>query len=431
LRRERKEVTKDLTSSFTSKATRLILRGPQLILAAEQAAQREVLSLRGPRFEDLSPLAVATTQAGDCRWENEFWRLHLRGDGVLRLAARQKIEIETSFLRPAEFRREHGDAHVQLAPEGGAGTWGHGGARRRSSDGKDRWLLPRGAELWSMALPARPWRRRSERIAHEGQPSPFPSSAYLSDEDIAEIGATAEIFAWHAYFWRALPRGERPLLSRYAWRRCSWMSRRHEPELPEEMARVLAAVRRAGMQPVAYLSPLHARSPDIAEEMRRILEIYDFEGLYLDGTSPDFVEADHILRTARQILGPKRLLYLNLGEGPFRDAALPAPFLEAQADFVLRGSNGRGGLALADYFHAVLSGRMSGGAQGVWCPYGSRGLIPRDDPPSSEEIELAAGAGVQIWRRSHWKRSPRALRAFDEARARFFPQNPEENGNKE
>ena len=221
----------------------------------------------------------------------------------------------------------------------------------------------------------------------------------------------------HAYAWNAVPPAERPFLRRLAGRRCAWLTERHEPALPAEFARVREQVRAAGMAFVAYVSPEHSRAPDVVAEMRRMVAAHDLDGLYLDGVAHDVLEHDRVVRAARELLGPSRILYVNVADQPLGTPSVPLWFVDSWADFVLRGASGRGGADRDSFLRYGVSGRNLSNAVGMWCWYRSSGrLVQRETPPPPEDVAAAARAGVRLWRRSQaWQRFPQALADFDRA----------------
>jgi len=267
--------------------------------------------------------------------------------------------------------------------------------------------LDAGEEAWISAFPPRQRSpvRESQLIAHEGRPTPFPDGAYPGSEVIAESAEHCQVFCLHAYFWRACDPADRPRIGRYAGRRCSWRTRRHEPDDPARFAELRDAVREHGMEFVVYLSPQHSRAPDIEFEMERVIEEYDVDGLYLDGVAADLPTLYRVVRRTREILGPRRILYLNATDQPFGTPRVYAPFVDAQCDFVLRGDAGRGGLSRDTFLRYAVSGRNISNAVGVWCHYGSAGRpVLRERMPGGDDVRAARAAGATVWRRSQaWR----------------------------
>lgn len=333
----------------------------------------------------------------------------IRGDGVLVLRATKPLEIRVDEqFRPAHDESARG-ARLVLDEEGGFGAFPTRAGRRGATH-----TLAAGDELWISVCPPRApsTLREKDEIAHEGRPRPFPDAAYPSAAIVEDAARFCRVFALHAYFWESGPRRLDLAAGRYALRRRPWTTARHVPADPERFARVAEDVRRAGMKLVLYLSPLHSTAEDLDAEMRRVVTEYGADGLYLDGLACDFRARDAFLRRARAAVGEGRILYVNASDGPFGTPRVRCPFVDAQADYVLRGDAGRGGLALPRFLRYAVSGRNVDNAVGVWCHYGSAGrpvLVERAPPP--RHVAVARAAGVRLWRRSVW--GARALAQFD------------------
>ena len=350
----------------------------------------------------------------------------VREDAVVVLRARRDLVVEIEGAFSAAYRGHRRGNWLLRDPEGGLGLHPLRARRARKTRFRDdgfelAYALRAGEELWIAAYPTRlpDATRERQRIAHEGRPHPFPGAAYPADELIAAAGQHCDVFALHAYFWNAVPPERRPKLGRYAGRRCSWLTPQHEPELPSEFERVTRTVAASGMDLVVYLSPLHSQAPDVRAEVRRVLETYPVQGLYLDGVARDLVELHSLVRDIRGLLGPDRILYLNASNEPFRSVRAFCPFIDAYADFVLRGDAGRGGLALDRFLQYAVSGRGGSNAVGLWCHYTSSGrVVPLERVPTTAHIEAAGRHGARLWRRSIWERGGGELERFERDIAR-------------
>ncbi|MEE9392690.1 MAG: hypothetical protein V3W41_09315 [Planctomycetota bacterium] len=361
----------------------------------------------------------ATPERGDLKFS-------LDDDGLLRLQTTDSrpvsLRVVATTKTETKFVAQERGAEIRLDANGGFGVWPSSASMRRDAKGLDRDLvfdLVEGEELFVQALPSkRPDPRfLGWRIAHEGQPRPFPRAAYPNNERLKECLAHAELFAWHAYFWRGLSLGERLQAKARPWRRSSWMTAFHEPELKEEFERVKDGVKQSGRPFVLYISPRYSRAPNLAEEMKRIVVEYGADGFYLDGLALDIREARAQMVAARAAVGNDGLLYLNASDRPYTNAGMRCPFVEGLADFCLRGANGKSGLDRESFLRFGVSGWHTTSTIGLWCHYGSRGLpFPYDRAPSNADIDAALEAHVRLWRRSHWGVS--ALARFD---ARYEP----------
>jgi hypothetical protein len=333
----------------------------------------------------------------------------VRDDAVLVLRATRptRARVESSIV--AAYDEEKRGRRLVLDERGGFGVY-----PTRPGGGPTEYALRAGDELWLAVFPTRRANpiRLAQEIAHEGRPRPFPDGAYPSTEVIEDAARHCRVFALHAYFWAAGPRRVDLRAGRYALRRRPWTTARHVPSHPDLFARVRDDVRRAGMKLVVYLSPKHSTAPDVFDEMRRVLDEYGVDGLYLDGIGGDFRANDAVVRRTRAILGPDRILYLNASDEPFGTPRVFCPFTDAQADFVLRGDAGRGGLALDPFLRFAVSGRNTSNAVGVWCHYGSAGRpVVVERAPSAAHVDAALRNGARLWRRSVWGAD--ALAEFD------------------
>jgi hypothetical protein len=126
-----------------------------------------------------------------------------------------------------------------------------------------------------------------------------------------------------------------------------------------------------------------------------------------------------IIRLARQILGPDRILYVHCSSDPLGSTTVYCPFIDAYADFLLRGEAGRGDLSRDDFVRWVLSGYNISNAVGYWCYYGSTGKAGYvADDPTHEDIEVALKYEVRIPRTEVgfeviWKEDSGHLDQFD------------------
>jgi hypothetical protein len=337
----------------------------------------------------------------------------VRDDAVLVLRASRPthVRVEPRF-RPAYDEEKRG-RRLLLDESGGFGVY-----PTRPGGEPTTYVIREGEELWLAVFPPRRPSpvREAQELAHEGRPRPFPDGAYPSTEIIEDAARHCRVFALHAYFWVSGPRRLDLSAGRYAMRRRPWTTARHVPSHPDEFVRVRDDVRRAGMKLVVYLSPRHSTAPDLFGEMRRVLDEYGVDGLYLDGLGGDFRANDAVVRRTREVLGPDRILYLNASDEPFGTPRVHCPFTDAQADFVLRGDAGRGGLGLDRFLRFAVSGRNTSNAVGVWCHYGSAGRpVVVERAPSAAHVDAARRNGARLWRRSVWGAA--ALAEFD---ARYY-----------
>ena len=377
-----------------------------------------------------TPWRVESTDAERAVLRRDSVAAEVRDDSTVTLTSPTPAELTAAPLFPLRHHSRRAGRMIALDDVGGyAGFTAWDFAPRRDGRIRMRPPAPPGHVDWSFddtapfrlaVLPPRPphTEHLGWNIAHEGTPSqPLPT-----DDQIADAARTCQVLALHAYIWRAAPWRLRLRPGRYFLRSNSWRSARHEPADPDALAHTLETARRHGMKVVLYVSPRYTTAPNVLGEIARILDVHRPDGLYLDGTTAvrggaGLARMEAVVRGTRALLGPERLLYLHPGDEPYGAPLLPCPFIDAHADFVLRGSEGRGGAAFEPFLRHAVAGWNVSGAVGVWCHYGSDGRVHlRERPPLPDDVETAARNHARVWRRSRWGAD--ALRAFD---ARYGP----------
>ncbi len=394
----------------------LACTGAEWVLAADGVLlgsaliphRRPLIGLRLQGRRESFEVQTASEEQIHATRESISAQLHDDGLLVLRANRALSLDVDTRFT-PEYAYNLRGDVFVADGL-GGYALHLRGEGRRRGN----RWTLAPGSELWISIFPPR--RPKPEHlcwsIAHEGRPRPFPAATLPTDALIDEVSEHCQVLALHAYFWRGVPLRERPKLSRYAWRRCAWRSRLHEPVDPDGLERVRERCTARGLKLLLYVSPLYSQAPDILGELERIHHTHGADGFYLDGLAKDLGRARELVRGARRVVGDGGLLYLNSSEHPFKDPRLPCPLVDTHADFVLRGAAGRRRLALRPFLRYAVSGWNLSQAVGIWCHYGSS-TWPLDRVPKPSHVQAALTEHVRIWRRSHWSAGGQELSDFD------------------
>ncbi len=373
---------------------------------------RPLLRLRAARGDDPWDVVAEGDTPAFVRGALE---VRVRDDAVLELHARGAQHVCVEPLFAPEYTARHRGRRLVLDEAGGAGVYPLR-ARAVTRDGPVR-VAP-GDDVWVGVFPPReatPW-RALHGLAHEGRPAPDPDGPYPSHALAAESAAAGcAVFCVHAYLWSESDPRDRARIGRYAGRPNPWRTSRHDPTDPRRFAALRDAVRAAGMEFVVYLSPQHSRAPDIVAEMRRVVREHDVDGLYLDGVAHDLVTLDRVVRAAREVLGPRRVLYLNASDQPFGTPRVHAPFVDARCDYVLRGDAGRGGLRRDTFLRFAVSGRSVSNAVGVWCHYGSAGRpVLRERMPPPDDVRACLAAGALPWRRAQaWREAGDDPAAFD------------------
>ena len=266
---------------------------------------------------------------------------------------------------------------------------------------------------FGLSTPALDQEKFYQSISHEGGfDEPYPS-----DEIIRSAAQHCQIFTLHSCWQTDAPGwAENPPAADYTHPK-PWATDRHVPVDPKEFGRVRDESHRQGMQFIPYLSPYFSNAPDIFAEMERVLEEYEVDGLYFDGSCghrEDFRPHYHLMRRARAILGD-RLLYLHSSAEPFSTCRVYLPFVYAYADFVLSGEAGRFGLDLGEFLRYTVSQYQISNSVGMWCHYGSwSDQLSNHIVPRTEHIEMALRHHVRIWRCTQaWSKLPEELARFD------------------
>ena len=358
------------------------------------------------------------------RMRNRAAQATVTGDGVVVISPRRGASLEATVPFRSEWDAQKGGRRTILDEQGGCGFYpsrvqeSASEIIRASGAGAVEpisYEIAAGDELWAAIYPCREPDDRylGHRLAHEGKPFPIPDGNYPSEDIIRAAGKVCQVFCVHAYFWTDVPEDRKPKTGKYAGRQTPWLTEKHVPSDMDRFSRMRDEVKAAGMKFVVYLSPYYSKAPDILKEIQRVVDTYQIDGVYFDGTSMDFRKSYRIIRGARKILGPDRLLYVHASTDPFGSNVLHAPFLDAWCDFVLRGESGRGDAPADKVLRYSVSGWNTSGAIGVWCHYGSP-ISPTTNgtAPSVAGQDAACAAHVRLWRRSGWGDDP-VMQSFE------------------
>jgi len=369
--------------------------------------RREIARVALPKAS--SPWQAGPADEFRCVFYNESIQLEIHGDSVIILGPKQNGKLGfTGLFEPAYHAGKDG-RWIFIDSQGGFGIYPVEKKTVRppalqTKNWNVQYTVKENEEIWLSVFPPRPynWRRAMEPIAHEGS----PGQHCPTDKLIRSAARFCKIFVVHSYFW---PGGDRE----------PWIIPRFVPEDMLEFSRMRDEVHRNGMKLVPYFSPYYYSGNDFFGEIRRALDEYRVDGLYFDGISMDFRKSYHVIRLARQILGPDRILYVHCSSDPLSSTTVYCPFIDAYADFLLRGEAGRGDLSRDDFVRWVLSGYNISNAVGYWCYYGSTGKAGYvADDPTHEDIEVALKYEVRIPRTEVgfeviWKEDSGHLDQFD------------------
>jgi hypothetical protein len=398
--------------------------------------EREVLRARLPQAT--SALRVErpdefTVTVSD---QSASWTIH--GDSVAILRLNEDLTIPFDVLiTPSYDALNSSGRRLLIDPDGGFGIYPvtPNTSSSRNPSGTLTYSFSRGEEVWLSVFPPRPynWQRSFEPICHEGTPMrPYPNNALIE-----AAAQHCKVFTLHAYFWKDDPDDVLDDYGEIVPHPHPWTTPVHVPSDMAEFRRVRDAVHRGGMKFVVYVSPYYSRAPDIIQELRRVLNEYQVDGLYFDGIARDFWNSYAIVRQARQLVGPDGILYFHDSfiRG-YADETVYFPFVDTYTDYILRGEAGRQQFELTDFLRWTISGYNISNAVGHWvyygsniddldggpeCNYDSRVCCENGNQtcyqhkvPSERHIAKAFENEVRIWRASqYWMSRPEEIARFD------------------
>lgn len=410
--------SKDGTTTFVTTGARFVLGADTLVCWQRIGEERKVLELKfvaGGAFE------VKPSSDFACTANSPKLRLTFQGDSVVVVQPQGEAAIRYRGLFEPEYQATKDGHRLVLDQAGGFGLYptvakkSTSPAEVREAGWDGEYGLAKGEELWLGVFPPRlanP-KRLAESVAHEGR----ADQPYPPNEIIRSDAKYCRVLAVHAYFWKDVPEALKPKTGTYAGRPNPWLTDRHVPSDMKEFVRMRDEAHRLGMKFVVYLSPYYSTAPDIAAEMKRVIDEYKVDGLYFDGVSNDFRKSYRIVRQARQLLGDDGILYIHCSTDPLGSARVYCPFVDTYADYILRGEAGRADLPLARFLRWTISGRNISNAVGYWCYYGSTGKPGYvNQLPTAQDIQSVLAAGARLWRTAQfWSQSGADIGTFDEA----------------
>ncbi|OIN98521.1 hypothetical protein COY52_05890 [Candidatus Desantisbacteria bacterium CG_4_10_14_0_8_um_filter_48_22] len=277
-----------------------------------------------------------------------FVRFQVNGDSVLDLYTPLELNIGFDIeLSPAYSAEKDGNA-IFIDDKGGFGIYpcrGYARSEKKVLDNGNirmEYASGRPCRFLVSIFPPRKFQEEryyKENIAHFGVNPPWTFYPYPSDEMIEGVSAHANLLVLHAQIWQGKlqrngiePKSTPELLSN-----ASFSSFDHVPVSEKELARVVRKCRSLKMKVIPYLSPTFSTAfgEDFLAQVRKMLDKYGMDGVYLDGFSFDLLYGYRLIRDIRRILGD-RILYLHATCEPFWDARVWCPFIYAYADYSLR-----------------------------------------------------------------------------------------------
>ncbi len=190
-----------------------------------------------------------------------------------------------------------------------------------------------------------------ERVVHHyaSEPTTIPWQPYPRDEEIKEYsqyGSILQLHWWNQGFMTR--KGEGVKSKDDTYKRDAWWACFHYVPIDEkELIRVVKTSHKLGMKIVPYKSPIFClcEVDEFIEEVKVLIEKYDFDGIYFDGVSNDIWRAYKIMKGTRKVLKDK-ILYAHVPSpiiGEYYDYQnaryVYCPFIDTYADYTLRAEH--------------------------------------------------------------------------------------------
>jgi hypothetical protein len=297
-------------------------------------------------------------------------KLQVTCDSVLKVTPpdRKLVELYADF-RP-DWVRSTKEGTLALDERGGVGMYPLFAAEERPAGvySFQMWVPP-GESVAVCVCPPREydWKQHhSERIVHQfpelvakvpgDSPRPLPT-----DDELRTWRSMGNVLVLHLEFWDGF--GIQHI----------------RPRDPERFRQVVTLAHELGYLVVPYSSTYYytpAVAPDgklrddavdlYLDEAKWLLDTYEVDGLYWDGVFPDVGRAWECAWRMREILGSRRL-YVHATTLPLWDPDLPVPFVDAWADYTLRGEGLGRDHVDPIYLRYVASGYNISNAIGELC----------------------------------------------------------------
>lgn len=368
----------------------------------------------------LSPCASAPVlkDRGDfaCTVVADGADLTIQGDSLVIVKARKDLTLSLNGLFKPAYHAGKDGRWMFIDGLGGWGVYPVANKESRSPDLKQKewsleYQLKKGDEVWLSVFPPRPynWQRAyGDLMAHEGNGAPY---RFPSDELIRSTAKRCNVMVVHSYFW---PGGDKS----------PWMIPGFVFKTPEDKGqfdRVRDEAHRCGVKLLPYCSYYYYSGEDYFGNIRRVLDEYKADGIYVDGVANDFRKAYETVRQMRRMLGDDRLLFRHCTSDPLQSNRIYCPFIDTYCDYIYRGESGRAGLSLDDFLRWTISGYNISNAVGYWVYTGSTGKPGYvRQVPSAADIDAAIRNEVRLPRTEigyeeelAWKPNDGHLREFD------------------
>ncbi|MDO9527687.1 MAG: hypothetical protein Q7J27_00845 [Syntrophales bacterium] len=313
-----------------------------------------------------------------------YTRLQINSDSLLDVYSLNElnITIQGNFL-PDYSAQKNG--HILLIDEtGGVGFYPYQGLRNieftnfTSQEWEINYSLDKSFRFLVSVFPPRRFNYAQsfeERVVHHGCLGHWPPSP-LTNEMIEEARKYANVLVlhdeliWHGKLTRA---GKPRKTVEDLYEDASFCTFDYVPVDEKDLVRIIKKAHSLGMKVIPYMSPFYsmAKGEDFLEQVKGVLEKYDFNGIYFDGISTDILYSYKMVRDARKLLGDK-ILYVHCTVDPLISRNIYCPFIDTYADYIMRAE----GVANASdkYLRYVISGYNISNSIGYVCYY----ILPVD-----------------------------------------------------
>lgn len=342
--------------------------------------------------------------------KDEYARI-LSGDGlemefsgdsliVMKFSKNNAVNIKSFLI--ADYEAEKNGKKIFIDSKGGFGVYPVEEKTIKNpakifSAPEIRYEIKTGDEIWFSVFSPRSynWTAVASPLAHTGK----EEEPYSPEELIKDAARHAKVFTLHSFF---MPGGDKE----------PWLIPEFAPSDMKEFLRVRDQVHENGMKFVIYASPYYSTAPDFFGQIDKLINEYGVDGVYYDGISFDFRESYEIIKKTRLMLGDDKIIYVHASTDPFNSTQIYAPFIDAYADYVLRGESGRpAGVSLEKFLRYTISGYNISGAAGYWLHYGSANAGQSEylfNLPDQADIELALANHVYFpWSDTMYRDAPR------------------------
>jgi hypothetical protein len=213
--------------------------------------------------------------------------------------------------------------------------------------------VPQNVRIYACVFPPKafPWKQSyHDRLAHHcSHRHPYPT-----EEELKSYLPLGNVLTLHSWVWQ----GKFGVNYEQEYDE-SWLADPPRAKDPERFRATVAAAHRLGMRVVVYLSPYYLADGQpgkddnldyFLQRQAEVLQDFNLDGVYYDGvylTGADCVERSYdLMKRSRAMLGEKRLLYLHMTANPLRCVI---PFIDAYADFIVRGEHAAWSDAVSGY----------------------------------------------------------------------------------